>query len=328
MNHLQCEICGKEDALTFHCNYCGGYFCAEHHLPETHNCSRKPRTTPWFVQPSDKHQSPEISEEIAKIPNIKKIPYEYAYEAHFQINNAKPFEFRHHKRHRNRHHNTSILDKLERLPRPMFYLLICLFGVMVAAMFFLPDMLGQVYLKENDFFRFHLMNFCSTRNYIFGSGYIMIGIPLPIAPTLFTRTPLLALQFYGGFIIIAVASIWKGKKGFLIAILIVSLFSFLPAEATRLSTHDFSTRSELQNFLQNDNTNKIQYTSSFVCIDFTLTLINHAKAAGYRMYFASTDTHAFCEAYIISEGKWVYVEPQTDQISSEVFGNSVSINVR
>lgn len=39
MNQLQCETCGKKDALVFHCNYCGGYFCAEHHLPENHNCN-------------------------------------------------------------------------------------------------------------------------------------------------------------------------------------------------------------------------------------------------------------------------------------------------
>ena len=53
MNQFQCEICGKKDALTFHCNYCGSYFCAEHHLPESHNCTYKPRTTPFHVRPSE-----------------------------------------------------------------------------------------------------------------------------------------------------------------------------------------------------------------------------------------------------------------------------------
>ncbi|MFB6144137.1 MAG: rhomboid family intramembrane serine protease [Candidatus Nanohaloarchaea archaeon] len=34
----KCSACGKED-LTFTCNYCGDTFCAEHQLPENHDCS-------------------------------------------------------------------------------------------------------------------------------------------------------------------------------------------------------------------------------------------------------------------------------------------------
>jgi hypothetical protein len=35
-----CEFCGKETGiLPFDCNYCGGSFCAEHRLPENHECS-------------------------------------------------------------------------------------------------------------------------------------------------------------------------------------------------------------------------------------------------------------------------------------------------
>lgn len=42
MNRFRCEVCGKENASIFNCNYCGGYFCTEHHLPEKHNCPNKP----------------------------------------------------------------------------------------------------------------------------------------------------------------------------------------------------------------------------------------------------------------------------------------------
>jgi len=52
MNHHQCEICGKKDILTFHCNYCGGYFCAEHRLPERHNCAKLLKKAQWFAKPS------------------------------------------------------------------------------------------------------------------------------------------------------------------------------------------------------------------------------------------------------------------------------------
>ena len=53
MNQFECEKCGIKDALVFHCNYCGGYFCAEHHLPESHNCPRIPKITPFHVRPSE-----------------------------------------------------------------------------------------------------------------------------------------------------------------------------------------------------------------------------------------------------------------------------------
>jgi len=34
----KCQVCNKDIALPFTCRYCGGTFCAEHHLPENHNC--------------------------------------------------------------------------------------------------------------------------------------------------------------------------------------------------------------------------------------------------------------------------------------------------
>ena len=51
MSQFRCEICGIKDALTFRCNYCGGYFCTEHHLPESHNCPRIPKIAPFHVRP-------------------------------------------------------------------------------------------------------------------------------------------------------------------------------------------------------------------------------------------------------------------------------------
>jgi len=35
---MNCEFCGGEEALPFVCNYCGGVFCANHRLPEAHQC--------------------------------------------------------------------------------------------------------------------------------------------------------------------------------------------------------------------------------------------------------------------------------------------------
>jgi len=35
---LKCDFCGKDEALPFICNYCGGVFCPDHRLPESHQC--------------------------------------------------------------------------------------------------------------------------------------------------------------------------------------------------------------------------------------------------------------------------------------------------
>lgn len=35
---MKCDFCGAEEALPFVCNYCGGAFCADHRLPEAHQC--------------------------------------------------------------------------------------------------------------------------------------------------------------------------------------------------------------------------------------------------------------------------------------------------
>ncbi len=35
---MKCDFCGKDEALPFVCNYCGGAFCSDHRLPEAHQC--------------------------------------------------------------------------------------------------------------------------------------------------------------------------------------------------------------------------------------------------------------------------------------------------
>ncbi len=35
---MKCEYCGVDESLPFVCNYCGGVFCPDHRLPETHHC--------------------------------------------------------------------------------------------------------------------------------------------------------------------------------------------------------------------------------------------------------------------------------------------------
>ncbi len=35
---MKCAVCGRDELLPFTCVYCGEHFCAEHRLPEKHNC--------------------------------------------------------------------------------------------------------------------------------------------------------------------------------------------------------------------------------------------------------------------------------------------------
>ena len=44
----KCEYCGKEVLFPFECNYCGKTFCAEHRLPENHQCANIPKEQFWY----------------------------------------------------------------------------------------------------------------------------------------------------------------------------------------------------------------------------------------------------------------------------------------
>lgn len=46
---MNCQQCGKEEALPFVCNYCGSVYCADHRLPEAHACKADLRTKPYLT---------------------------------------------------------------------------------------------------------------------------------------------------------------------------------------------------------------------------------------------------------------------------------------
>ena len=34
-----CDVCGRDENMPYNCRHCGGTYCAEHRLPENHDCA-------------------------------------------------------------------------------------------------------------------------------------------------------------------------------------------------------------------------------------------------------------------------------------------------
>jgi Zn-dependent protease len=63
----KCSLCGKDELLPFICPYCGGAFCAEHHLPENHNCpGLSRRAIPSFGIGEKSHRRKEAKPSIPR----------------------------------------------------------------------------------------------------------------------------------------------------------------------------------------------------------------------------------------------------------------------
>jgi Zn-dependent protease len=55
---VKCDKCGVETYMPYRCNYCGGYFCDEHRLPEFHDCKGKyDQTKPRVAAPVGEYTS-------------------------------------------------------------------------------------------------------------------------------------------------------------------------------------------------------------------------------------------------------------------------------
>lgn len=66
----KCEYCGKEiSVLPFKCKYCGKTFCAEHRLPENHDCEGLKGVSPESLKSGKKERTIEDElEELEEIP--------------------------------------------------------------------------------------------------------------------------------------------------------------------------------------------------------------------------------------------------------------------
>lgn len=66
----KCEQCSKEVLLPFECNYCGHLFCAEHRLPESHECPNLPTEAPWHLRGKEPEKQTEQDASIERKKTI------------------------------------------------------------------------------------------------------------------------------------------------------------------------------------------------------------------------------------------------------------------
>ena len=80
---MKCDYCGKEEALPFVCNYCGGAYCPDHRLPEAHQCKgdltqrrtivAPPQTTFSWQEPAQPYQPTVRQEKVFSGIEIRDI---------------------------------------------------------------------------------------------------------------------------------------------------------------------------------------------------------------------------------------------------------------
>ena len=91
-----------------------------------------------------------------------------------------------------------------------------------------------------------------------------------------------------------------------------------------MSSHElrhFKDHRELENFLEMDTTDLLDYRGDFKCLNFAEMLSYRAMENGYRVVVLEdawdhniTIRHAYCMAYCIEEDTFYVIEPQDDQI--------------
>lgn len=75
---MKCSVCGRDELLPFKCKYCGEYFCAEHRLPEKHNClGRFAAASPYEKEMKEIKMKMKTEEEILKTISKKSMLREF-----------------------------------------------------------------------------------------------------------------------------------------------------------------------------------------------------------------------------------------------------------
>jgi len=83
----------------------------------------------------------------------------------------------------------------------------------------------------------------------------------------------------------------------------------------------FQNQERLEQFLEMDTTDLLDYRGDFKCLNFAEMLSYRAMENGYRVVVLEdawnhnvTVRHAYCMAYCLDEDTFYVIEPQTDEI--------------
>jgi Zn-dependent protease len=74
---LKCQYCGTNVDLPFKCQFCGGYYCVDHRLPENHECPEIWQTKARGAPPTETH----LPQYVEKKPGetITRFPSEFIF---------------------------------------------------------------------------------------------------------------------------------------------------------------------------------------------------------------------------------------------------------
>ena len=89
---MKCKVCGTP-AFLFRCNYCGGLFCAEHHLPPNHDCPNlhlwKAKPPPGLTMRYEGRRYASVDVPFASEPRIPAAAERASYNT--QLDTVKPY---------------------------------------------------------------------------------------------------------------------------------------------------------------------------------------------------------------------------------------------
>ncbi len=71
---MRCAVCGRDELLPFTCAYCGERFCAEHRLPEKHNClGLQAAKSPEEIKRMERERRGEYTWDYFEAPQLSRV---------------------------------------------------------------------------------------------------------------------------------------------------------------------------------------------------------------------------------------------------------------
>lgn len=339
---MACQLCKRKVFLPYACSYCGQTFCDDHRLPEKHMCPGLPKRG-WSNRRTKVDRRTRREYTTATSERLSR-------ETRERINSMKPKP-----KSKMDMRITAISILCLVLLLGGIYVIsypevIEEFKTNQVVSWIEQKMSATYNLEDISLFYVGKIDAMRSTIKCWGWVYGVVGIPfvIPLIPATTEYNIALRGQIFLFVLIFVISSFvlisirknrhYRGKLYKIVLSLLTLMFILLPIivpgiyfEQERLSTNDFSTRDELEAFLKNDHTDSRLYTDEFVCEDFSRMLIERGREAGYRIYFLRILVknpnrfrsfgeedyvgHALCRVYIISEDKWVDVEPQTDMVT-------------